>query len=34
MFAKSKLNSLETLLSQGLIDMETSHAEFDTIMKE
>ena len=34
MFAKSKLNSIETLVSQTLIDMEISHEEFDTIMKE
>ena len=25
MLAKSKLNSIETLVSQALIDMETSH---------
>ena len=34
MLAKSKLNSIETLLSQALIDMEISHAEFITIFKE
>ena len=34
MFAKSKLNSIETLISQALIDMETSHKEFVTILKE
>ena len=34
MFAKSKLNSIETLVSQTLIDMEISHEEFYTIMKE
>ena len=27
MLAKSKLNSIETLISQALIDMETSHEE-------
>ena len=34
MLAKSKLNSIETLLSQALIDMEISHEGFDTILKE
>ena len=34
MLAKSKLNSIETLLSQALIDMEISHKEFITILKE
>ena len=34
MFAKSKLNSIETLISQALIDMEISHEEFITILKE
>ena len=34
MLAKSKLNSIETLASQALIDMEISHEEFDQIMKE
>ena len=34
MLAKSKLNSIETLLSQGLIDMEISHKEFITVSKE
>ena len=34
MFVKSKLNSIETLVSQTLIDMEISHEEFYTIMKE
>ena len=33
MLAKSKLNSIETI-SQALIDMETSHEEFITILKE
>ena len=34
MLAKSKLNSIETLVSQALIDMEISHEEFKTILKE
>ena len=34
MLAKSKLNSIETLISQALIDMEISHEEFITILKE
>ena len=34
MLAKSKLNSIETLVSQALIDMEINHEEFITIMKE
>ena len=34
MFAKSKLNSIETFVSQALIDMEISHEEFSTILKE
>ena len=32
--AKSKLNSIETLISQTLIDMEISHEGFITILKE
>ena len=32
--AKSKLNSIETFVSQVLIDMEISHEEFITILKE
>ena len=32
--AKSKLNSIETLISQALIDMEISHQEFIAIFKE
>ena len=32
--AKSKLNGIETLISQALIDMEISHEEFITILKE
>ena len=34
MLAKSKLNSIETLISQALIDMEISHKEFVTILNE
>ena len=34
MLAKSKLNSIETLISQAMIDMEISHEEFIAIFKE
>ena len=34
MFALRKLNSIETLVSQAFIDMEISHEEFITILKE
>ena len=34
MLAKRKLNSIETLMSQALIDMNISHEEFVTILKE
>ena len=34
MMAKSKLNSIETLAFQALIDMQISHEEFITILKE
>ena len=34
MLAKSKLNSIKTLISQALIDMEISHEEFVTILKQ
>ena len=34
MLAKSKFNSIETLVSQALTDMETSHEFFITILKE
>ena len=34
MLAKSKLNSIEILVSQALINMEVSHEEFITISKE
>ena len=33
MLAKSKLNSIETLVSQALIDIKISHEEFITILK-
>ena len=32
--AKSKLNSIDTLIWQALIDMDISHEEFITILKE
>ena len=32
--AKSKLNSIEIIVSQALIDMEISHEEFIAIFKE
>ena len=34
MLAKSKLNSVEALISQALIDMDISHEEFITILNE
>ena len=34
MMAKSKLNSIETLVFKALIDMEISNEEFTTILKE
>ena len=34
MFAKSKLNSIDTLISQSLTDMDISQEEFITILKE
>ena len=34
MLAKIKLNSIETLTSQALVDVEISHEEFVTILKE
>ena len=34
MLAKSKLNSIETLISQALIDLDISHEEFKTILGE
>ena len=34
MLAKSKLNSIETLMSQALIDLDKGHEEFKTIVNE
>ena len=34
MLAKSKLNSIKTLVSQALIDMDISYEEFIAIFKE
>ena len=34
MLAKSRLNSIEILVSQALIDMEINHEEFATILKK
>ena len=34
MLVKSKLNSIETLISQALIGMEISHEEFVAIFRE
>ena len=34
MLARSKLNSIESLISQALIDLEISHEEFKTIADE
>ena len=34
MLAKIKLNSIETLITQALIDMKISHEEFIVIFKE
>ena len=34
MLAKNKLNSIDTLISQALIDMDISHEEFITILKK
>ena len=34
MLAKSKLNSIEILVSQALTDMEMSHEEFMTMLKK
>ena len=33
MLAKSKLNNIETLVSQALIDMEISHEDFNAIIR-
>ena len=34
MLTKSKLNSIETLVSQALIDLDISREEFKTIVNE
>ena len=34
MLAQSKLSRIETLISQSLIDLETGHEEFITVIKE
>ena len=34
MLPKSKLNSIENLMSQTLIDLDISHEEFKTIVNE
>ena len=34
MLARSKLNTIETLISQTLIDLDISHEEFIRILKE
>ena len=34
MLAKSKLNSIDTLISQAFIDMDISHEEFVTTLRE
>ena len=34
MLTKSKLNSIETLISQALIGLDISHDEFNRILKE
>ena len=34
MLAKFKLNSIETLISQALIDLKIKHEEFETIVKD
>ena len=34
MLAKSKYNSVETLISQALTDIDISHKEFITILEE
>ena len=34
MLAKSKLNSIDILISQALIDMDINHEEFITVLKE
>ena len=34
MLAESKCNSIETLISQALVDLDISHEEFIMILKE
>ena len=34
MLAKSKLDSIDTLISQALIDMEICHKKFNAIIRE
>ena len=34
MLAKKKLNSIETLMSQALIDLDINHEEFKRIVSE
>ena len=34
MLVKSKLNTIEALISQALIDLDISHKEFITILKK
>ena len=34
MLAESKLDSIETLLTQALMDMEISHEQFNSIIRE
>ena len=34
MFANSKLDGIENLVSEALIDMEISHEEFNVIIRE
>ena len=34
MLSKNQLNSIETLMSQALIDIDISHDEFKTIVNE
>ena len=34
MLAKSKLDSMETLVSQALTDVEINHEEFNAIIRE
>ena len=34
MLAKRKLNSIETLVSKALIDLETNHEELETVINK